>query len=332
MDPEVKKPLRFNSELLSKYLQDSSAVLNNTYDKLTCDTNIEFICKCGITTSKEFKYIVRRSGAYCKKCGEKNRRDKITKTCMERYGVAVPIQNKDIRDKIKKKCLEIYGVENAAQSNKVQEKMRKTNLLKYGVEHALQNENFKDKFKNTLQERYGVTVPYHSEELKLKGKTKCKELYGVENPFQSEEIKKKIKQVCIEKYGVEHPSQNIDIMEKAQKNAKKYKVYTMPSGEIRKIQGYEGFALDALLKLYNEEQIKTERKDVPRIKYSVNNKTRYYFPDIFIPHNNKIIEVKSTWTAQCKNDNIKLKEEATKELGYEYELWIFDAKGHRVNV
>ena len=37
--------------------------------------------------------------------------------------------------------------------------------------------------------------------------------------------------------------------------------------------------------------------------------------------------MKSTWTA-CKNqDNIFLKQIAGKELGYNYEIWIYDAKG-----
>jgi hypothetical protein len=106
----------------------------------------------------------------------------------------------------------------------------------------------------------------------------------------------------------------------------------MPSGQIRKVQGYEPFALDALLKTYTEDQIKTDRRDVPRIPYTVDEKQRYYFPDIFIPHVNTIVEVKSTWTLKCKADNVDLKKKATKEKGYVYELWCFDGKGNRVSV
>jgi len=39
----------------------------------------------------------------------------------------------------------------------------------------------------------------------------------------------------------------------------------MPSGDIRKVQGYEPFALDILVKKYKEDDIKTDRKDIPRI-------------------------------------------------------------------
>jgi hypothetical protein len=121
-------------------------------------------------------------------------------------------------------------------------------------------------------------------------------------------------------------------MERAQKNAKKYKEYVMPSGEVRKVQGYEPFALDELIKTYSESQIKTDRKDIPRIQYEVDGVKRYYFPDIFIPHENKLIEVKSTWTFKCKTDNIQLKKNAAIEQGFNYEICCFDGKGNRIEV
>ena len=106
----------------------------------------------------------------------------------------------------------------------------------------------------------------------------------------------------------------------------------MPSGAVRRVQGYEPFALDDLLKLYTEEQIITQRKHIPRIPYSVDSKKCYYFPDIYIPHENKIIEVKSTWTLNINPEIIDAKAEATTAAGYTYELWCFNAKGERVDV
>ena len=103
----------------------------------------------------------------------------------------------------------------------------------------------------------------------------------------------------------------------------------MPSGEIRNIQGYEHFALDILSKEYNEEQIKTERNDMPIINYIFNDKTKRYFPDIYIPHKNTIIEVKSKWIYNKQLELNKIKEKYTKESGYLYEVWIFDVKGNR---
>jgi len=61
---------------------------------------------------------------------------------------------------------------------------------------------------------------------------------------------------------------------------------------------------------------------VPRICYD--NNTRYYFPDIWIESENKIIEVKSDWTYKLhKESNIK-KQEATVKAGYLFEFWVFD--------
>jgi hypothetical protein len=153
--------------------------------------------------------------------------------------------------------------------------------------------------------------------------------YGVDNPNKVPEIRDKIKQTNLERYNVEYPSQNNEIQEKTQKNAKKYKEYIMPSGEIRKVQGYESFALNELVKLYEESDIITDRKEIPRIGYKLDNKQKYYFPDIYIKSINKIIEVKSTWTYECKEDNIQEKASATKSKGYEYEIWVYDNKGNK---
>ena len=45
---------------------------------------------------------------------------------------------------------------------------------------------------------------------------------------------------------------------------------------------------------------------------------------------NSIIEVKSTWTYKCKQDITNAKAEATKAKGYVFDIWVFDAKGHRI--
>lgn len=140
---------------------------------------------------------------------------------------------------------------------------------------------------------------------------------------------RKIKQTNLERYGVEYTFQNSELLEKGLKNAMRLKSYTMPSGDIRQVQGYEPFALDILIKTHLETDIKTGRKDVPRIPYRIDDKQHYYHPDIFIPSENKIIEVKSTWTYTFKQSNIPHKAAATKSAGYAYEIWVFDEKGNK---
>jgi hypothetical protein len=51
--------------------------------------------------------------------------------------------------------------------------------------------------------------------------------------------------------------------------------------------------------------------------------------DIFIPSQNRCIEVKSEWTYNQQINSVLLKENAAKELGYNYEMWIYDNKGNK---
>jgi DNA repair protein RadC len=109
----------------------------------------------------------------------------------------------------------------------------------------------------------------------------------------------------------------------------------MPSGNIINIQGYEYIALDELLEVEQicENDIITGCKNVPIIWYiDYNEKKRRHFVDIFIPSQNRCIEVKSTWTAKVNNHTIFLKQIAAKELGYKYEIWVYDSNKIKVEL
>jgi hypothetical protein len=259
-------------------------------------------------------------------------KEKIKKTNLIKYGVEFPTQNKEIYKKIKQTNLQKYGCEAASQNKIIREKVTQTNLKKFGVKIPTQNKEIYNKIKQTNLEKYGTEQPAQNKEVQDKYKLTCMKKYGVENAAQNKKVKEKAKQTNLEKYGTEHPAQNPEVMERTQKNAKKYKEFKMPSGTIRKVQGYEPFALTTLLQTYTEEQIKTDRKDVPRVDYEVDGKKRYYFPDIFLTHENKIIEVKSTWTYKCKADNVKQKADACRAKGFNFEFWVYNAKGERVEV
>jgi len=56
--------------------------------------------------------------------------------------------------------------------------------------------------------------------------------------------------------------------------------------------------------------------------YTFEGKHRRYYPDIFIPSENLIIEVKSLYTATQDVDRNNAKWEATKSAGYVFELLI----------
>jgi len=187
--------------------------------------------------------------------------------------------------------------------------MIKTNLEKYGSSCCLQNKEIKEKIIKTNLEKYGV-----------------------ENVGQNYNIQEKIKNTMLKKYGVHYPLQNSKIAEKSSINSYKSKTFIFPSGREIICQGYEPFALEDLLKNSIEENdIITGSKNVPTIWYNdESGKKHRHYVDIFIPSQNKCIEVKSLWTLKYKKSNIFEKQNTAKEMGYLYEIWVYNSKGYRV--
>jgi hypothetical protein len=260
-------------------------------------------------------------------------RDKTRATNLEKYGFEYGLQNEEVKEKRRLSNLEKYGFGHNLQREEIKEKVRATTLEKYGVEYGSQCKEVKDKCKKTNLERYGADYGFQNENVKEKIRATNLEKYGVEHNLQREEIRDQIKATNLEKYGVEHSIQNPEIMEKQIKNSYYLKEYKLPSGGIIKIQGYEHYALDELFhqEKIDENDIITGCKNVPTIWYTdVNEKRRRHFVDIFIPLQNKCIEVKSTWTFTTQKETIFLKQRAAKELGYLYEIWVFDGKGNKV--
>lgn len=72
-------------------------------------------------------------------------------------------------------------------------------------------------------------------------------------------------------------------------------------------------------------------KNVPEVCYEDNEGKRHrYYVDIFIPSQNRCIEVKSTWTLEKKKHIVFIKQQAVKDAGYKCEIWIYNAKEERV--
>ena len=261
-------------------------------------------------------------------------RDKSKQTNLINLGVEYPTQSQNVKNKIKEKCIEKYGVEYIFQSDIVKNKIKETNLLKLGVEYPTQSQNVRNKIKNIMNKQYGFD--YASQNEKIKEKTKQTNLvkYGVECTLQNDKIKEKTKQTNLSKYGVEYPIQNPEIMEKHVKSSHNRKQYQFPSGKIEVVQGYEPFALNDLImnEKIDESNIIIGVKNVPEIKFiGQDKKTHRYYVDIFIPSENRCIEVKSLYTYNNNKSINLLKEEAAKKLGYNFEFWIYDNKGNRIN-
>jgi hypothetical protein len=238
------------------------------------------------------------------------------------------------RERFKETCRQKYGgCGNASES--IKKKVEDTNLKRYGYKSYLSADEKKIKTKDTNLEKYGVEHHLKAESCKLKQKDTNLEKYGVENVSQLQSVKDKKISTTIKNYGVEHHFRNEDILENRRKtclerygyefivNRCRIKEYVMPSGKSVKIMGYEYKALDELLKIYREDEI-ILGKNIPRISYTgLDGKMHKYYPDIYIPKENLIIEVKSELTFRYNQPTNLLKEQATKDAGYNYRFMIY---------
>ena len=178
-------------------------------------------------------------GLFCnRKCFGKSsyKKEKTESTCLEKYGVSHFFKLNSIKEKKIETCLKNYGVENPSQSNIIKEKKIETCLKNFNVEYPMQSHQIKEKTKeNNLKK------------------------YGAENCSQREEIKQKKKNTMMKNHGVTNP------IYLSTRNSYKYHSYSMPSGRVIKLQGYESKLMDKLLQIYREEEIYYKKSDMPEI-------------------------------------------------------------------
>ena len=200
----------------------------------------------------------------------------------------------------------------AQTSSKTQDARKISSLIKYGVDHHTKRNEYKEYVSERCNRgEFGFLSTQYKNYLVLNNVSNVSQIPKVNNKIRqtiqnrtADEnliIKNKQKNTLLTKYGVTNG------YELARKFI--YHEYTLPSGKLIKLQGYEPFAISKLLETYDENDIIYDRKLVPVIKYLYEGKEKTYYPDFFIPKDNLIIEVKSTWTYNIKKDQnlIKLK-------------------------
>jgi hypothetical protein len=352
---------KFDLNLLNSFVNEYGIELVGDYDKLNRESIINGKCKtenCIREFSKVFRTLFDNNSFYCDECMIKIKKSKIKETNIRncgfssnllcpltkekikqtnllKYGCEFHLQNEEIKQKRTETFIKKYGCSHPFKNDEIKQKIKNSNLSKHGVENVFQSNKIKEKIKNSNLQKYGVKNVMLLDEIKDRVKKTNLIKYGNECSLHSHQIKEQIRQNNYVKYGAEHPSQNSEIAEKMSNSAYLKKIYTLPSGKNVHVQGYEPFALDCLIQ---NEQIKEEDivlgcKNVPTIWYidELGKKHRHYV-DIFIPSLNKCIEVKSTWTKEKKKDCIFLKQQAAKDLGYIYEIWVYDRKGNRTEI
>jgi len=330
-----KKRFKWLSEEEVSYLEEHFPWTDSKQEAVWCLKNNIFerpICK--YKSCNEYAKFRQRIG-YTGCC--KTHNTKITN--LEKYGVENVKQNKNFIEKAKK----TYQSKSIEEKKEIQKRKEQSMMKKYGVINPSYSDEIKNKIseknkanagtrmkqlKKNNQKKYGVDNVFQLESVKEKSKDSIMNKFGVENPSQSDEIKIKKEETCLKHFGVKSQNQDPIIHEKQQKY--RWKDYTMPSGAVVKIQGYENFALDILLETYNEDELVIDRKMIPKVWYDKpDSKNKHqYTTDIFIPKENKFIEVKSPYTYEKYLDINLMKKQASIDAGFTFEFMILDVSGN----
>ena len=287
----------------------------------------------GVKTPLQSDEIVKRRNATCLERYEtlhpsqlESIKEKIAETNKKRYGVEHTLQCKVIRDKGKATMKERYGVEYSTQNKEVLKKRAETCLRLFGVKNPLLNEEVKEKSRQSVLERYQTDCTLKNKEVQERIRQTMLERYNVTNPLQSKEIRDRKDATCLKRYGTSVIMHVPELFEKCKDNAFRRKKMTLPSGKTIVYQGYEDIAIRDLLETYKEEEFMLTVKEIPRIPYVLDGKEHIYFPDIYVPKERKIIEVKSTHTYTLTHEQNKAKREGVIRAGYAFEFWICDKK------
>jgi hypothetical protein len=312
------------------------------------------------TETGEKKVWVWCCSEHYKKCPNQAKAadQKFRKTNLDRYGVEVPIQSDAVKEKRSITNTKKFGGASPMASASVRAKRAATNLALYGNAGAMSPDILKRR-EQTVQDRYGVTnvaqaplvkeriketmqatygVSHHmqradyrermsavADEVAPRRKATMKERYGVEFAMQGAHGREAYATTCRARFGAAHARKNGAFFRKIRKGMFGFKPYTLPSGRILHLQGYEGLVLSELLRHYKEEDF--EFTNIPTVEYvDAQGRERTYHPDIFIPGENLIIEVKSEWTLMENYDLNRRKQLACLAAGYRYQFHIKDSR------
>jgi transposase len=161
---------------------------------------------------------------------------------------------------------------------------------------------------------------------------------------QTEKTKNKIKKAVIERYGSYSVRNKIfqkkfqekygdgltgamqveNFFFKQQESGSRFKKAIVEGVEIT----YQGYELKGIYRLLSEgysiHDIKIGRNQVPTFRYFYDGKKRVYYPDIYIPKDNRIIEIKSKWTYDNWLEQNLAKKDSVIDAGYLFDFYIME--------
>jgi hypothetical protein len=273
----------------------------------------------------------------------KNNKEKLRFRCV--CGSESEIVHNDIKrgrlcmncksDRSRETSILLYGVDNPSKSNEIKDKIKQTNIDRHGVPYAQQNPEIHAKTEATCEEKYGVkwvfTLPEVYEKMVDRYGTKhfaqsdemkrrMLDTYGVEHFVKSDEMRR----IMVERYGAPHAMQCPEIFRKYQANAYKRRPYICPDGKTFMILGYEDICLTQIFEQEGHKILYAgEDPEIPVIKYNdKDGKEHCYYPDVYLPDENRIIEVKSTYLfLRDRERNIAKARETSKHFKFEFMIY-----------
>jgi len=198
---------------------------------------------------------------------------------------------------------------------------RQTNLSRYGAEQVMQSKKVRKKYQSTLQSRYGVN---HISE--IPGVLERADATRTTNGTQGGDSQKKIV-TCQSNYGTDWPMQNPGVFQRNLTACFKHKTYTLPSGALIFLQGYEPYVLTHMLSNgYKEHEFLWQNR--PAFRYlDKNGESHWYHPDFVLPDHKLVVEVKARKWFERDRDSIVRKATACQHAGWEFTIAVM---GNRI--
>ena len=282
-------------------------------------TGVTPLCTCG----KQLTYY--RDGKYANSCGDSKCVGNSVSISKSKWSSEQKLSDSEN----KKKAATLKTDE---QKQIALEKARQTFREKYGVDWGSKLDQQKEKSKQTKLEKYGDSAYNNSTVSAQKNKNKSVD--------EKNKINQKRRETNLDRFGVENTFLRSENIRRVNRGNASIKLFVFPSGKQIGVRGFEPAALTTLLNRgYVESELIVhndyENYSIEVFQYVAENRhTAKYYPDIYIPQENKIIEVKSRWwwdgngSEKYKTrltNNLK-KRQAVIDKGYIYELWLFEDK------
>jgi len=302
-----------------RHLRTNQMTYQDYYEKYITKTSPECACGAGLA-------FYPSSETYAKSCGTPACRGKTISQAKQQW-----TEQERQTDSLHKKAA--AAIRTADQKQKQLNKSQATFKKRYGVAWGSELDSQKEKSRQTKLSRYGDEKYNNSKMISITNLTKSVEEKNKINALR--------RATNLERYGVEQVLMTKSTASKTNKGNCTIKDYKMPSGKIVGVRGHEPLALDILFNQlkYSEDDVimhdDYSNYAIEVFEYIAENRHHLkYYPDIYIPKENKIIEVKSQWwwdghgKEKYKNrlvNNLK-KRQAVIDKGYNYEVWIFENK------